>query len=394
IFCHNLNHQILRIENDRCSVFYELSEAERCSDMSLAISEENHLVVVARMPIIFDADGKMIGSYKNHSSAYGFPFHTKKGAIIYHAWGKDSLLEVYKNTITLKPLKWQSKQQRGPLSFFRIQDETYAISNEDKLLYAFDEDSYEFVQLDEQPFIQSSEFLRFYNVNQQLWIAGATAGVQTLEGKNRRTLSAKLYPDFFISSVFKDHEGNILLSTFNQGNLVIPDLDIEDVVTLPQKQSIVSVHADKDLGIVLGSSEGDLISFRGTKFQALSNEGKKPLKSINSWPGFPYVIYDDGKVKAYHKASGRIIPLLENSLKDAALLDTNTIYLALNGGIRKLRHLGSGVFQSEVLEALRIRTYAVEVEAVTRNVFAATSDGLRIIKPDSTIERPVFEGVN
>src|SRR5688572_30595871 len=28
IFCHNLNHQILKIENHHCSVFYELSEAE------------------------------------------------------------------------------------------------------------------------------------------------------------------------------------------------------------------------------------------------------------------------------------------------------------------------------------------------------------------------------
>lgn len=394
IFCHNLNHQIIKIEHDRCSVFYELSETERSSDMSLAISEENNLVIVARLPIVFDAHGKLIKAYKNYSGSYGFPFHTRQGAIIYHSWGKDSLLEVYKNTITLKPLKWPEKQQRGPLSFFRIHDETYAISNQDKLLYAFDEGSSECVQLKEQPLIQSPEFLRFYNVNNQLWIAGVTAGVQKLEGRNCTDLSGKMYPDFFISNVYQDHEGNILLSTFNQGNLVIPDLEIEDVVTLPQKQSIVSVHADKGAGIVLGSSEGDLISFRDSKFQALSHEGKKPLKSINSWPDFPYMIYDDGQVKAYHKTSGSIIPLLESSLKDAALLDTNTVYLALNSGIQTLRHLGSGVFESKAIESLRIRTYAVEVEAVTKQVFAATSDGLRIIKPDNSIERPVFEGEN
>ncbi|PBQ32779.1 hypothetical protein CNR22_13680 [Sphingobacteriaceae bacterium] len=394
IFCHNLNHQLIKIENNQCSVFYELTEAERSSDMSLAISEENNLVVVARIPILFDAKGKLIKAFNNHPGAFSFPFHTRRGAIIYHASGKDSLLEIYQNKIVFKPLKYTAQPQINPLIFLKINNTTYAISNKDKRIYSFNEDSYECTPLKEQSILNLQGFLRFYNLNNDVWIAGTAAGVRRLEGENAEDLSEQMYSGYFISYVYKDNEGNILLSTFNNGVLVVPELKIQDVLKLPQHQAITSVHIDEDMGIILGSSEGELISFRNSTFHTLSNKGNKPLQSINSWPGFRYIIYDDGQVKAYDKKTRRTICLFEGSLKDASLLDSNSIFLALNSGIQKLNPSGPGKFKHEAIASLDIRTYAVEVEKSTKNIFVATSDGLRIIKPDNKIERPLFEGSN
>lgn len=104
------------------------------------------------------------------------------------------------------------------------------------------------------------------------------------------------------------------------------------------------------------------------------------------------MVYDDGQIKAYHKQTGKITQVFEGSLKDAALLDSATIYLALNYGLRKIRYMGSNTFESEVIPALKIRTYAIEVEPGTKNIFVASSDGLRIIQQDGKIEQPVFEG--
>jgi len=395
IFCHNLNHQILKIENDTCSVFYELSENERSSDMSLAISEENNLVVIARIPLIFNEKGKLLRAYKNYSGSYGFPFQTKRGAIVCHSWEKDSLLEIYKTTVKLKPMRYAAKQMKNPLTFFRINNKTCAISNHDKTLYAFNEDTYEFSPLGEQSVLRASrEFLRFYNVNNQVWIAGVAAGVRKLEGEECKDISGQMYSDYFISNVYKDSEGNILMCTFNNGILVIPDLKIQDVLILPGKQSVVSIQYEPETGMVLGSREGELIVYRNNTFQTISNEGKKPLHSINSWRGFPFIIYDDGEVKACDKRSGKITRLFEGSLKDATRIDSATVYLALNSGIWKIRYSGRGTFQSEALEALKIRTYAIEFEPSTKNIFVATSDGLRIIKPGDKVERPAFEGKN
>lgn len=394
IFCHNLNHQILKIENGFCSVFYELSESERSSDMSLSVTPENNLVVIARIPLILDVNGKKLNSNTDYHGSYGFPFHTQTGAIICHAPGKDAVLEISKTTFSLKPIKNSLQKTPGQLSFFRVNKRTFAISNHNKTVYGFNEEDYELLPLTHQPLLKTQEFMRFYNINNQIWIAGTSEGVRKLEGDSCEEISEHMYSDYYISHMYKDHEGNILLSTFNRGVLVIPDPEILDVISLPGKQSIVSVHRDNQLGMILGSTQGELIALKNGTFQSLSNTGKKPLLSINSWINFPYVIYDDGEIKAYHKQSGKIIQVSEGSLKDAALMDSTTIYLALNSGIRKIIHAGSNTFENEVIPALKLRTYAIEVEPGTKNIFVASSDGLRIIKQDGKIEQPVFDGIN
>lgn len=392
IFCHNLNHQILKIDNGLCSVFYELSESERSADMSLAVTEENNLAVIARIPMILDMEGKKLNSYTDYTKFYGFPFRTQAGDIICHAPGNDAILEITKTTLSLKPLKNSPQKAAGPLRFFRINNQSFAVSNHNKTVYLFNERNYELLPLPHQPLLQTQEFMRFYNVDNQIWIAGAAAGVRKLEGDSCEKVSAHMYPDYFISHIYKDHEGNLILSTFNRGVLVIPDPAIEDVITLPEKQTVVSVHRDNQLGIVLGSIQGELISFKNGTFQTLSHAGKKPLISTNSWPNFPYLVYDDGQIKVYHKHTGKTTQIFEGSLKDAALLDSTTIYLALNYGIRKIRYMSSNTFESEVIPSLKIRTYAIEVEPGTKNIFVASSDGLRIIQQDGKIEQPVFEG--
>lgn len=392
IFCHNLNHQILKIENNLCSVFYELSETERSSDMSLAITDENNLVVIARIPIILDASGKKINSYTTYAGSYGFPFHTRAGAIICHNYANGTVLEIYKSSLSLKPIKNHSKKITHPLGFFRINNTVYAISNQNKKIYTFNEDSYELSELSRQSLPQTLEFLRFYNVNNQIWAAGTASGIMQLKGDSCESISKLMYPDYFISHMYKDHEGNLILSTFDKGVLVIPDPKIQDVLNLPEKQSIVSVHRDHQMGMLLGSVQGELISLKNTTFHTLSAVGKKPLNSVNSWANFPFVIFDDGQIKALNKTSGKITPLFVGSLKDAALLDSSTVYLALNFGIRKIHRKGLNIVESEYITSLKIRTYAIEVEPGTRNIFVATSDGLRIIKPDGVIDNPVFDG--
>ena len=395
IFCHNLNHQILKIENGLCSVFYELSASERSSDMSLAITEENNLVVIGMIPLILDIKGRKLNSlYTDYNGSYGFPFHTQAGVIICHNSGNNSILEITKTTLSSKPIKNPPQKTIGPLHFFRINNQTFAISNQNKTVYSFNERDYELIPLTHQPLLQTQEFMRFYNVDNQIWIAGVAAGLRKLEGDSFERVSEHMYSDYFISHIYKDHEGNLVLSTFDRGVLIIPDIHIQDVLTLPEKQSIVSIHSDDKLGMILGSVKGKLISVKNNTFQTLSDAGKKPLQSINSWPNFPFIIYDDGQIKAYHKTSGKIIPLFVSSLKDAALLDSTTICLALNSGVRKIHYKDSNTFDSERINSLKIRTYAIEVEPRTKNVFVASSDGLRIIKPNGQIEQPVFDGIN
>ena len=392
IFCYNLNNQILKIENNACTVLYELKEKERASDIYLTITNDNNLLVLTRTVLLFDQSGNQINTGSIPYNYYGFPFLTSKGETISHTKEHDSLLVLEGSGFKIVHLKNKSEPIKGVLKFFKIGKKTYAISTEDKTIYSFNEEKYELNALEENILLNRDEFLRFYNENDQLWIAGTVSGVQLLTDPESKQLTKVLYSNYLVSDIFKDNEGNMLLSTFNHGVIVIPNLKIPDVLPLPKNHSIVSIHYDKDFGMLMGTLRGQLLSFQNDQYKTLSANGNRPLQAVYSWPGFNYIIFDDGSVKAYNKTTGKIIPLLEGSLKDAILLDEHNLCLALNLGICKLTLEGNDSFKKQYNDSLKIRSNSLEVEPGTHNIYVATSDGLKILKPNGKINNVLYNG--
>lgn len=384
IFCYNLNNQIIKIENNSCTVFYELKENERASDIYLAVTKENSLLVITRTALLFDPNGNRVTTPQLPNHYYGFPFLTSKGNVICHISQNDSLLILENSKFKIVPLGNKSLPVNGVLKFFTINNSTYCISALDKKLYLFDENDYSIKLVSENFISQSSEFLRFYNENNQLWVAGTVSGVRVVDNEVQQHLSEMMYPEYVISDIFKDSEGNLLLSTFNHGVIVIPNLEIPDVLSLPKDQSVVSIHHDSDMGMLMGTLRGQLIAFQNNQYKVLSDDGNRPLQSVYSWPGFPYVIFDDGKIKVYNKVTGKISILIEGSLKDATLLDEQNVYLAINIGVCKATLENTGSFKCNYSDALKIRTYSIEIERETNNVYVATSDGLKVLFPNGS----------
>jgi hypothetical protein len=389
IFCFNLNNQILKIENSVCSVLYELKEKERSSDVYLSITSDNHLLVLTKTALLFDSTGKLINISAIAPSYYGYPFQTAKGMTISHVVGKDSLLILNKNHIRFAKLRHTCDKITGLLKFFRIDNSSYAVSTANKEVYAFDEHLFSLKKLAAHPLLHTKEFYRYYNENNQLWFAGALSGVNFTKNMNDPDIYEAMYKDYFISDVYKDSEENILLSTFNHGVLVIPDLDIPDVLTPLVGQSVVSIQQDDDFGILMGTSKGQLISYQNNQYKLLSNSGNRPLQAVFSWPDFPYILFDDGEIKIYDKKSGRIIFSLIGSLKDAALTDSSSICLALNTGVCKISLVG-GQFRKDYYRDLGIRSNAIEKEPLKNNMYIATSEGLKILKPNQSVSDVLY----
>lgn len=386
IFCYNLNNQIIKIENDSCSVFYELKEKEKASDIYLTITSSNQLLVLTRTALLFESNGKAIRVQHPSDNYYAFPFQTIRGSIISHINEKDSLLVFDKNVFTRKSLGHGFGKINGILKFFRIDGKVYAISTGDKQLFAFNEQTYTLHGLPENSLFQNKEFLRFYNENNQLWIAGTVSGIQLLDKINEKQLPGRMFSEYLVSDVYKDNEGNLLLSTFNHGVIVIPNLEIPDVLNLPKEQPIVSIQHDKDLGMLMGTLHGQLLAFKNNDYKILSDEGNRPLQSVFSWPDFKYIIYDDGKVKAYNKLSGKITVLFEGSLKDAALLNHKSILLASNIGVCKITIESNDVFSKTPLNEVKIRSSAIDVESGSGIIYVATSNGMKVISSDGNLE--------
>lgn len=381
IFSYNLNNQILKIENSQCSVFYELKENEQASDLFFKITDDNLLAVITRTVLLFDEKGKKLPAQEMEPNYYGFPFQSGAGVTISHILGKDSLVVIDKGKIARVALRNPSDRINGVLKFFRIRSNAYAVDVSNKKYYEFNEFEFSVRPLQNRLAGTDKEFLRFYNENDYLWIAHSVSGVRLVRDPHEGS-SELFFSKYLISDVYKDHEGNLLLSTFNYGVIVIPNLDIPDVLPLTGEHSIVSLCRDEELGLVMGTLKGQLLLLNGDKYTTLYEEGSRPLQSVFGWAEFPYILFDDGYIKALNKKTGKVTPFFFSSLKDAAVINGTSVYLALNTGACKLTVTGEDKFEKEFPEALRIRTYAIGIEPASHHVFIATSDGLKITYPD------------
>lgn len=385
IYCYNLNNQILQINNGVCSVLYNLKPEERSSDIYLSISRDNDLLVFTRTILLFNSQGVQVNLQKPRVRYYAFPFLTASGKTISHINQSDTLLVYQNKSISYVQLKGQNLNLKGVLNFFELRGRTFAISSASKEIYWFNEDTYELKLTSPTELEKSAEPYRIYGTTNNAWAAGVISGVRMITNTGELILSETFYPQYLISDVYQDEEGNILLSTFNHGILVVPDMNVPDVLNIPGGHTIMSIQSDNKLGMLMGTLTGKLLAYTGGGYRTLSDSGIRPLQSIFSWPQFPFVIYDDGNLKAMNKETGIVTQIGVGSLKDALYINDSTIYLALNLGLTRVIWSGGNSFQVSPVLALRLRCYALAYSPTDNLIYVSTSDGVKMFAPGGTV---------
>ncbi len=393
IYCYNLNNQVLQIRDGVYSLFYELKPEERSPDIYLSITAQNELLVLTKTALLFSENGKPVPAAPIRRNYYGFPFLTAGGQTISHIANSDSLLLCEKGKFkTVKLRTGDGGPLSGVLNFFTLSGETYAISTAGKTIYAFNSVDYSLTPRAITELDNSKEVFRIYNENNQVWAAGVISGVRVLQGDGSFVLSGKYFAQYLISDVYRDMEGNLLLGTFNHGILVVPNAATNDVLEIPGDHSLVSIHTDDQLGLLMGTDNGRMLSYKDGTCSTLSGPGSRPLQSVFSWPGFPFVMFDNGNISALNKTTGAIVPLCPGSLKDAVQVDDSTFYLALNMGLSKVTWLGGDRFTCAPVGALQQRCYAVEFSVDDQLLYVASSGGVKTMDAAGNVSGVLLDG--
>lgn len=394
IYCHNLNNQVFEIQNKTCHLFYELNPEEANSDISLAVTSKNHLVIGAKKIIILSEDGKVRKRISVDRHYLGPPFTDEKGNLFYHLSSSDSLLKISGELHSEVPLKLHNYkvEKKDVLKFFSVHNENYAINLTTKALFTFDTENFNLHPLVSNSAFERSQSIRFYNTKNHLWIAGTLPGVVMLNKKVETGEFDLFYEDYFISHVYEDKEGNILLATFDKGILVIPDMQIPDVIHSFKEDPISSLIYLEGNGLFLGSSRGLLLEYDGAIIRTLNNAGKRPIEHLYSGTNFPYVVFDDGYIRAYDIRKKTISNICEASLKDAVIVSESVFYLGTNRGIIKCSVDAKSNFKCENIKEFSYRIYSLCLNSINKNIYAATSNGLFIIKPDGSFEKITYKG--
>jgi len=382
IYCHNLNNQVFRIRGKNCELFYELLNNEATSDISLSVAADGRLIVGAKKIIILDKTGELIMKYP-----LGYylapPFKTSENKVLFHLSGSDTIIEYSKGTLSKHALLFETSQRQTPnsLQFFKIDGFVYAIDLKNKQTYSYDHQHYKLTSIGSSSVFSRSEAIRLYEMGSELWIAGTLRGISVLKDTTNSTVASVFYKDYLISDIYKDREGNILLSTFDKGILVVPDLNVPDAINSFRDDPVATLIISTPTELILGTTQGTLIKYNTGIFTTIRKAGTRTIEGIYGDTASNFVFFDDGYIRAYTKTSGKISDITLASLKDVAFISPEQSYLGTNTGVLKCDLKGNKP-HLQTIPGLDHRIYALEYNRDDKLLFAASSKGLLMM--DST----------
>lgn len=383
IYCNNLNNQIFVIKNKKCTLFYELKSDEGTPVISMAIDDQQRLVIGARKIVVLNKNGTVNKRYP-YIGLFLTAFQSTSGAVIFHKTTKDSILVFKQGEFQAHQVKFASnkKTQIGILKFFHINTKNYAFDIQTKQLFQFNLETFTLTQIENNNLFTKGAFIRIYETGDEVWLAGTLPGVGYLNNESMASTEKYYYDNYFISDVFKDKEGNILMGTFDNGILVIPNMNIPDVIGTFEQDPINTIFADKEAGLILGTTNGKILKFQNGISTTVSNNGKRNIEALFGDANNDFVFYDDEFIRAYNKKTGTVSKVYFTSLKDVEYLSPTQFALGTNVGIIKVEY-ANNEFKAKQLNEIKFRVYSLSYNPNSQNLFASTISGLYLISKDN-----------
>ncbi len=358
IFFNNLNNQIFKIEHNVCKLIYAVPAVYNSNIIGLKCNQEGQLFICCRGVILIDKEGREIA--KQASPKICNTSFTFSSATFVHGG------EIAADSV-------------GPLELFSFKNSNYAIDVRNKHCYQLSETKMELHKIPLGNFLNSSTNARFYITGSLIWAASPIAGINLMQ----HTLSEKyqyLFKEYFISDVFQDKEGNILLGTFDNGVLVVPDLDIPDAINKFEHDPMISIYCYDGQEVYMGSNKGVFNRFYNGKLDVLSNVNKKPIEGIYGDEGSDFIIYDDASIKCYHRKTKQIYSVNTASLKDVSFISAREIYFGTNNGLFRATLNTQNATVQDAAPELHLRVYSLAYLKNIQCLFVSSSGGLHMLK--------------
>lgn len=391
IFCNNLSNQVFAIKNKTCRLFYELQPGEGGADLSLSVTTGGSLVIAGRQLVVLGPDGNVVARQGTSNRYIGPALQGEKGELFFHLMFTDSLLQYTSGKFSFHRIGLPPGMANpSVLFFFHEQQQVAALDNRTKIRYRFNTSTFTLETLPVNPVYTRSEKVRIYETGNLLWVAGALRGVALADGPGADT--SFLYEDYFISDVFRDHENNILLSTFDKGVLVIPDMEVNDVIDAFRSDPVKAIYGEPGQPLLLGTSRGKLLQYDAGKLRVVYDQGSLPVEALYSIPGSEVVLFNDKRVTAYHKSTGQVSAVADGSLKDAAFVSENMFYIGTNIGLFHSTFTPGRGFETQRVTGMENRIYTMEYNPENKKLYASTSNGFRVVSADGSIEKIKLNG--
>lgn len=184
-------------------------------------------------------------------------------------------------------------------------------------------------------FSRHEESGRVFIINNQLWIAYNSSGVEILDS-NFQTISGKqrYFKDHFISAYLKDKEGNIWLGTFGDGLLFIPEMETKTINNINSDTKIRRVTANENGDVFFGSLKGKIFKLDTAGHTSiLLSDNPKNIEFLEAIPKTDLLLFDAKLLVEFNTKTQERFEYELGALKDIEPIDDSIYIIATNVGM-------------------------------------------------------------
>lgn len=370
IYCHNLSGQIFKIENDSCKVHFSIPDSLLSHDISYGFDNKNHLTILSTKFFQVESNKKIKILYPESTSSSDHICITKDTTIILYLSYQKKLLRYKNETLNSQPLD---------LGRY-IPNYIYYNNN----LICYDQQTTQVIpQLTENNavlphFGHQNVLSRYYSDGTNFWIANLSGGIFLFDKDLIPTTKSKpLFESTIISAFLKDSEGNTLLGTFGEGIIVIPNINIEDIKLISENTKVTNITSSYTGNIFFGTQKGQIYKIDSLdNMDLIKEKGIQQIEILKYLPRLNCLLFNEQAgtlLNLETKASKR---LLDGSVKDICLVNTNEYLIATNSGVfafnSKLKD------SINLIHELRGRVYSVGYNPLTKTIYCGSAVGLKI----------------
>lgn len=398
IYCFNLQHQIFRIDHGEISLFYEVPEAYGFHEMDILTDAENHLLIQSKGLIRISPDKKEIKIVKEEIFTESKTLSLallKDGSSI--STSRNNMYAIQKDGKISERIKLQFENPAysglNIFNWFRIGDKLYGLNSKTMDVFLFREANQTLQHVATLDQSLTNSVNRVYVTAQHVWVSGMSNGIHVYDHTFQPMYNGKrACSDHFVSDIYTDHEGNILLSTFDEGVKVIFNVDILGFELKHGENANHICSSEKTLFIT--TNQGNVYALtdgiaKRIYFDPLQQEIEvafywkaRDLLFLATGTGLVILKWDGENLIKRHVISG--------SFKDAFFSDDNTALLAFNFGVEEI------IFSNETDFIQRSlfsgRSYCVGQDQRTNAVYIGASKGLLKTRADGILVPVKFRG--
>ncbi len=379
LFFKNLSGQVFKIWDDSCSLYYEVPDSLKSRYFNYAFDDQNNLIIASKRLFAVKSNNQIeFFSKEKNNTFYNSFRQLADGTLIIPEFSRKEMHILKNGEYRALPLKLGGKKMN---SFFLKNDAPYFVWK-DKL---FKIDLSNAAQITEiaQKFEHEQGTYKYYDHDPLLLVPNLAGGTYLYDEDFKPFFSGLILKNHVISCGLVDMDNNIILGTFGEGLILIPNINLKTISLPDEGLKTTQIAAGKN-EMFLGFMNGAILKSNNQyKFQSfLKNSPTGLLKSIEILTYFPEhnnLIIDRTTPVLLDINSKKSTKLFVGAIKDVEKLSPDKYITSSNQGVYFLelnRDKDPQVWKSEPVENFKIRSQCANQDSKTKTIYAGTSSGL------------------